>query len=101
MIVKRVCGSSPVHAILYATFTFIKYIPLQATLLYSFEACLEVVSNFSELVDSMPEQITNSSSTQEEMPPIIACEDKHIATGALSILAVSICNLDYYCKYVW
>ena len=72
------------------TFVYIGWVCwMQKCLLGSFETCLEVVSDFTELVDTMPGHVCYKS-TQHEAPPIIACEDKTIATAALSILKVHV-----------
>lgn len=71
---------------------------MQKCLLGSFETCLEAVSDFTELVNTLPEHIS-CERTQHEALPIIACEDRSIATAALSILKVSVYVFVYICTY--
>lgn len=71
---------------------------MQKCLLGSFETCLEAVSDFTELVNTLPEHIS-CKRTQHEAPPIIACEDRSIATAALSILKVSVYVFVYIHTY--
>lgn len=59
---------------------------LQSTLLVGVEMSLESVSDFAELVATMPDQIDLTSCC--EPPPILACGDRSIATAALNMLEV-------------
>ena len=53
------------------------------------EISLELVSNFAELVATMPDQVDVSSCC--DPPPILGCGDQSIAVTALSMLQVFFC----------
>ena len=61
-------------------------LPPQSTLLAGVEMSVELVSDFAELVATMPEQIDHTP--QPDTPPILACGDSSIATAALAMLQV-------------
>ena len=61
-------------------------LPPQSTLLAGAEMSVELVSDFAELVATMPEQIDHTP--QPDTPPILACGDSSIATAALAMLQV-------------
>ena len=59
---------------------------LQSTLLAGVEMSLELVSDYAELVATMPDQIDITATTN--VPPILACGDNSVAKTALTILEV-------------
>ena len=61
-------------------------LPPQSTLLAGAEMSVELVSDFAELVATMPEQIDHTP--QPDTPPILACGDSSIASAALAMLQV-------------
>ena len=58
------------------------------------EISVELVSDFAELMATMPDQVDVTSCC--DLPPILACGDQSIAITALSMLQV----FDVYCVFV-
>ena len=54
------------------------------------EMCLELISDFTEVVSSIPDKVEINS--HPDLPPILACGDKTIASTALAMLQVR-----FYC----
>ena len=50
------------------------------------EISMEVVSDFAELIATMPDQVDVTSCC--DLPPILTCGDQSIANAALSMLQV-------------
>ena len=62
------------------------FLVLQSTALAMVEVSLELVHDFKNVVETLPENV--DTSTTAEAPPILSCGDRSIANRAITMLQV-------------
>ena len=59
---------------------------MQSTVLAMVEMCLELVTGFKCVLDTLPDNVDTSA--LDGVPPILSCGDRSIANKALTMLQV-------------